>query len=467
MKQFINRKKEIDKLSRLWLQDNSQLVVIHGKRRVGKTELIKQFLKNYQGIYYLADKRSHKDQLVEFARVVGNFFQDDYIVRQGFSDWIEAFLYLKEKSKGRKFAVAIDEYPYLVESDSSVSTVFQKIWDEYIKDSGIYLILCGSSMSMMESELISYKAPLYGRLTANLLIEPMNYKASRKFFPEMGFEKFVSFYTVTGGMPAYMEQFSQFTDLEKALEEFCWDKQGLYYDEVNIALKQELRKPNNYFAILKAISLGSTRVSEIASKTGLDVQLVNKYLDTLIRLQFVRREVPVTEDKPHKSRKGIYVLTENFVMFWFQYIYSFKSDIEIGNLSQVKKKFYRDFNLLESIVYEQIAREHVLLHQDRFFHFERFGRFWNSKVEIDGVGFNHEEKKVLFMEAKWSDSRLRDRELRRLFAKAESVNGFDGYERFYLFYNKSGFTEELVDRAKDGENIFLVNKDKFIKLKKI
>ena len=460
---FINRTQELAKLNELWEQQNPQLVVLYGKRRVGKTELIKQFIKDGKGVYFLADKRTLKDQLLEFARVLGNYFDDEFVAKKGFDDWLEAFLYLKQKSKNRQIVIALDEYPYLVETDSATSSVFQKIWDEIIKETNIYLIICGPSIAMMESQVLSEKAPLYGRKTGLLLIEPMSYQASRKFFPETSFEEFMSFYSVTGGMPAYMQQFSQYKSAEKAVESLCWDKQGLYHNEVNFALKQELRTPNNYFAILKAIAWGKTQIGEIANYSGLEPQLVNKYMDTLINLQFVRREVPVTEDKPHKSRKGIYILTENFVRFWFQYVYMYTSDLEIGSFSQASKRFKKFGNALEAIAYEDVARAHIKTLSTKLFPFDKIGRYWDSSVEVDGVGFNHDERKIVFMEAKWSRSLQGMRALNKLRQKAKLVSWMiDDRQEFFVIYSKSGFTNALLDLSTRKDNLLLVHQDKII-----
>jgi len=454
---FINRVSELEKLRELWNEDSAQLVVFYGKRRVGKTELIKEFIKDGKGVYYLADKRGHGDQLLEFARVVGDFFHDDFLYEQGFSDWLQAFRYLNEKAQSQRFVVAIDEYPYLVETDSATSSVFQKAWDEFLKDSKIFLIICGSSISMMESELLSMKAPLYGRLTGRMLIESMDYQAARQFFPAKSFNEFLSFYAVTGGMPAYMQQFSKYENVKEALKKLCWDKLGLYHDEVSLSLKQELRKPNNYFSILKAIAFGKSRISEIANYSGLSVQFVNKYIDTLKSLQFVKREVPVLEDKAHKSKKGIYVLSENFVRFWFLYVYSYSSDLEIGNYKNVEKRFDEYFNVLESYVYEQLARDDLLRSQDRLFQMDKLGRYWDKDVEIDGLGFNLKTKQIVFMEAKWTNARFDLRALKKLQKKVMGVVWHnDVRQEYFVIYSKSGFAKDLLDYAAVNERIVLV-----------
>lgn len=461
---FINRKQELIKLKELWKRDNSQLVVMYGKRRVGKTELIKQFIKDGKGIYFLADKRTHQAQLQELSRVVTNYFKDEFLKETGFKDWITAFIYLKERAKTQKFILAIDEYPYLAETDTATSSIFQKGWDEYLKDTNIYMILCGSSIAMMESELLSYKAPLYGRFTGKLHIEPMSYESSRKFYPGLDFEQFLSFYSITGGMPAYMQQFSQYDSCLNAIEALAWDKQGLFHDEVNSMLKQELRTPNNYFAILKAVAFGKTKVSEIANDSGLEAQLVNKYLDTLIRLQLVKREVPITEDKPAKSKKGIYILTENYVRFWFQYVYAFASDLEIGNLRQVKKEFKKKSHILAAVAYEQIARLNLQSLSQQLFPMDSVGRYWDKNVEIDGIGFNVDQKKIVFMEAKWSESIQDVRTLNKLREKSKHVpwNKNDRKDNFVI-YSKSGFDDDLLSLNKEKENLLLIHQDAIVK----
>jgi len=205
---FINRKEELEALDALWRKKQAQLVVFYGKRRVGKTELIKQFIKGKSAIYYLADKRTQHDQVRELGKRVGQHFNDSLLERNGFQNWLEMFEYL-QKHVTEGIVLAIDEYPYLTESDSATGSLFQKGWDEYLKNSSVFLILCGSSISMMESETLAHPAPLYGRRTAQFLIQPMGYQASWDFFPRSSFETFLSFYTVTGGMPAYLTERAQ------------------------------------------------------------------------------------------------------------------------------------------------------------------------------------------------------------------------------------------------------------------
>ena len=184
---FINREIELKALKDKWAKGSSQLIIVYGKRRVGKTELIKQFIKDKEAVYFLADKRTALEQLRELGQIIGDMFNDDLLKSRGFESWLEVFNYIKKHKKG-KFIFAIDEYPYLVEADKATSSVFQKGWDQTLKDSGVFLILSGSSIGMMESEALTYKAPLYGRRTGQFLIKPLPFKEARKFFPKKDFD---------------------------------------------------------------------------------------------------------------------------------------------------------------------------------------------------------------------------------------------------------------------------------------
>ncbi len=462
---FIDRKEELRSLNVKWAKAEPQLIVVYGKRRVGKTELIKQFIKNKPGIYFLADKRATIEQLRELSRLIGSYFNDTLLIKQGFKEWLDVFIYLKEKVK-KPFIFAVDEYPYLVETDKATSSVFQKGWDEYLKKSGVFLILSGSSVSMMESEALIYKAPLYGRRTGQIYLKSMVFKESQKFFPGKKFEEFLRIFTITGGMPAYLLQFDAGISLEENIKNKIFNRTEFLHNEIEFILKEELREPKNYLSILKAISWGKTKFGEIVNETGLEKNVLNKYLGILERLQLIEKEVPVTEKNPQKSRKGIYKISDNFCRFWFQYVFPYKSDLEIGRFNEVSRKLKESFHLLESAVYEKIAQEFLYSWQDKIFHFERVGRWWNGKEEIDLIGINQQKMEVIFGEVKWRDSLIGINIFEDLKRKSEIVledlEYKEKYKKHYILFSKKGFTKELRELAKK-EQVFLVKKDKIIK----
>ncbi|MFA4830902.1 MAG: ATP-binding protein [Patescibacteria group bacterium] len=466
---FINREQELKALNEKWQSNIAQFFIIYGKRRVGKTELIKQFIKDKPAIYFLADKRTTADQLRELGQIVGSYFKDEILIKNGFGDWIEAFSYLKTKTTDTPLVLTIDEYPYLTENDKSTSSLFQKGWDEYLKNTKIFLILSGSSIAMMESETLNQSAPLFGRRTGQILVDPLNFSQSRKFFPEKSFSDFLNIYTITGGMPAYLKQFEGGGEMSEEIKKKIFNKTAFLYNEVEFTLKEELRETKNYLAILRAIALGKRKLSEIVNEVGLDKATANKYISVLINLRLVEREVPITEDKPDKSRRGLYKISDNFFVFWFQYIFPYKSYLEMDNYDYVLEKMFSGlkyddnvnfgFKSIAAHVYERVAVELLIAWQDNFFAFERVGRYWDSDLEIDVVGFSTSEKKIIFGECKWSEKPVGTNIYEDLKKKAAKVDwNKNDRKEYYILFSKSGFTEEMIKIAKN-DGVFLVEKD--------
>lgn len=460
---FINRDLELKSLNDKWAKDEPQLIIIYGKRRVGKTELIKQFIKDKPAIYFLADKRTALEQLREVGRIAGDIFNDAILKDRGFNDWLEVFKYIKSHKKG-KFVIAVDEYPYLVEVDKAISSVFQKGWDEILKDSNIFLILSGSSIGMMESEALIYRAPLYGRRTGQILIKPLLFKESRLFFPNKDFDECLSIYAITGGMPAYLLQWDPALSINENIKQKVFLNTEYLHNEVEFILKEEFREPKNYLSILRAISWGRRKFSEIVNETGLEKNILTKYLMTLERLQIIEKEVPVTEGKPAKSRKGLYAISDNFFRFWFQYVFPYKSDLEIERFDEVLKKTKESFKILESASYEKISKEMLWDFRDKIFVFERVGKWWDREKEIDIVALNSDTKEILFGEVKWSEKQVGTNIYEELKGKSKYVDWENNSRKvYYLLCSKSGFTKDMLELTKK-EKILLIHKNKFISL---
>lgn len=456
---FINREFELNELNKRWGKDASEFFIIYGKRRVGKTELIKQFIKNKPAIYFMADKRSVPEQLKELGRMFGSQFKDSLLSKNGFNDWIEVFQYLSEKTNDR-FVLAVDEYPYLVESDKSIGSLFQKGWEEYLKTSKVFLIVSGSSISMMESEALSYKSPLFGRRTGQALINPLTFNQAWQFFPEKNFDDFLSTYTVCGGMPAYLLEIDKNISFEENIKENIFKKTSFLYNEVEFILKEELREHKNYLSILRSVSSGKTKFGEISNDTGLEKNVLTKYINTLIRLRLIEKEVPATEDNLQKSKQGIYKISDNFLRFWFYYVFPYKSDLEIERYDEVSRKIKETFGGIKALVYENVCRELLSEFRDKLFSFERIGRWWKKGEEIDIVGLNDKTKEIIFGECKWSDNPVDVGVYFDLKRKSEEVEWNKGKRKeYFVLFSKTGFTQKMIDLAKK-DKVFLVEKNK-------
>ena len=454
---FVNRTKELHYLQTLWQQQRPQMVVLYGKRRVGKTALIRQFIQDKPSVYYLADKGSAQDQLLSLGRRIGDYFHDSVLMDYGFRKWEDLFRYLREKVT-TPLIMAIDEYPYLTERDAATGSYFQKGWDEYLRDVPIYLILCGSSIAMMESETLSYKAPLYGRRTGQLLVAPMRFEEARLFFEGWSFDAFLQLYAVVGGMPAYLTLFQPYREIEQAIFEQILPTTTFLHNEIPFLLREELREPRVYMAILQAISHGKHRQSEIANAVGMDAHGIQKYLGVLKFLRFIQRITPVTEENPEKSKKGLYHLDDPFVRFWFLYVAMYRSELALGNFAYVLAK-YRDGGVhLEAHAYEVYAQDWIVRNSP--FVLQRVGKWWDKSIEIDLVALNTGEDMILFGEVKWSRKPIGIDILHALQEKSNHVIwGSPNRKNLYILFSRSGFTPACSSAAK-AASVILVHGDK-------
>lgn len=458
---FVNREEEINSLEKFWKEKGSQFVVIFGKRRIGKTELIKQFVKDKPHIYFLAQKISDNDNLRMLAKLIGEYFDDIILQSNGFANWETFFLFLKEKVK-KKIVIAIDEFPYLAEANKGISSIFQAGWDEFLKETPTYLILCGSSIAMMEQEVLAYKAPLYGRRTGQMLVKPFGFYEATEFFPQLSFEERMSFFSMMGGNPSYLNKVNPEKSLEDNIRNNFLSPEASLYSEAEFILHEELREPRNYFAILRAIAQGRTRISEIVNETGFEKSILHKYLFVLEDLQIIHKEVPVTEKNPQKSRKGIYKLQDQFFKFWFKYILPNRSKIEEGKSDIVLRNIMEDFNTTVAENYEKVAQNILKRNEEKFFAIESIGRWWDRNEEIDIVALNEKENRILFGEVKWSNKPVGVDIYENLKRKTGLVQwGKEGRKEYFCLFSKSSFTDGMKRIAKK-ENVMLFHKDNLI-----
>lgn len=460
---FINRAEEIKMLLQRWGGNKSEFVVLYGKRRVGKTELILQLLnKKKGGVYFLGDKRSESEQLFEMGTVIGSYFSDQILMNNGFKNWEELFQYLKDHVKKRTL-LAIDEFPYLIENNPALPSIFQKAWDQTLKNLPLYLILCGSSISMMESEVLGAKSPLFGRRTGQLLIHPFSFQDSKKFIPSRSFENSLELFSISGGMPAYLKEFGdKFYSLKYLLENKVLARDQLLFRDMEIILREELREPRHYLSILRSIAYGKRKFSEIVNDTRLGTNLLPKYLGILEDLRLIEKELPATEKNPALSKRGLYKIADPYTQFWFLFIYPFRSSLEVGNKVNSMMKFKQQFHAVVEKMYEKIAAEILIKYDGLPFPIQRIGRWWEDSEEIDLVALNEEKNSILFSEVKWSNKLVGTNILEDLKRKADKVSwGNAGKKVYFALFSKSGYTKDLKRKAKE-ENILLFHKNRVL-----
>jgi len=460
---FVNRQSELSFLEKTYRAEGFQFVPAYGRRRIGKTRLIQEFIKDKRAIYFLADSVSETEQLKNLGRIVGEYFNDPILIGAGFRDWYQFFSYIIEKQKTRLIFV-IDEFPYLVNSNSAISSVFQKGIDEHLKQTDVFLILMGSSIGMMEKEVLFYKAPLYGRRTASLEVKEMAFDSLKEFFPDKNFEDIVKIYSAMGTIPAYIEKINPRHDIFRNIKDLILNKGTFFYNEVEYILREELREPRNYFVILKAIAQGKRKLSEIINETGFEKSLVARYLDILRSLGFVEKDVPVTEKYPEKSKQGLYRLHDKFFTFWFKFVFPNRNRLEIENVDYVLKLIKDTFEHHISTIYEDVCMDLCKdFAKDGLIYYTSIGKWWSKDEEIDIVALDDETKTAYFGECKWSNKKVGDDIYQDLVRKSQLVDWRNGKrkDRFILF-SKIGFTQRMIEIAERGK-VLLVHRDKVLR----
>jgi uncharacterized protein len=460
MTMFVDRKQELTRLEELYLQDRAGLVVIYGRRRVGKSALLRRFCQDKPNLFFVATLASDAEQLASFSQEIQrlNLGQAD----EGFTypTW-EAALHALARLPGRPIVV-LDEFTYLISGNSALPSILQKVWDETLSETRIFLVLCGSYMGMVEREVLGYGAPLYGRRTGGFQLRPLPLDCVPHFFPRYTPEQQIEAWAVLGGMPHYLLAFSDNKDLFANVADQVLDGNGLLRHEPQLALLQELRDPRNYFSVLRAVAQGKTRLNEIAQHSGLhEATTAGRYLDVLRQLHLIQRDVPVTEEQPEKSRKGLYRLDDHFMRFWFRYVHPHQAALEAGRARMVLDQVIApDFDTFMGPAFEEAARSHLVAQADAGalpFMPERISGWWGSGEEIDVVALSDRAHAMLLAECKWSRRPVGPGELYSLRAKTIAIDPQRRWPRVhYTLYSRSGFTGEMQDLAQ-AEGIRLVS----------
>jgi AAA+ ATPase superfamily predicted ATPase len=469
---FIGRQSELASLETEYARDGG-FAVIYGRRRVGKTTLIKEFIKKKTAFYFLATEEIESQAMKRFSGVVARTTGNAILQNVVFSDWMDLFRVVTDYQPSEKKVIVIDEFPYLVKTNPAFPSILQNAWDEIMKGSNVMLILCGSLIGMMQKHALSYESPLYGRRTAQIRLMPLTfpsiYAAQRTTF-----EKAVEQYAVTGGVPKYLEFFKSDENLLEQIKAVVLSKNGFLYEEPSFLLKDEIQSATNYFSIIKAIADGNHKLGKIAGALGLESSALTPYLSTLGDLGFIIKDTPLTEKNPEKSRKGLYFISDNFIRFWFRYVYPYKGELELDNTQIVLDEMDKDFiQKFVAFSYEDICKSifaELCKEQEIAFTPSRIASYWlndsDNDTQIDVAAVDHQHKLLFAGECKYHtkpvDAPVYFALEEKVRSSAEIQSVFKGYRILYGIFSKSGFTPRMMEQSRDNPNLFLINEDRVV-----
>lgn len=454
---FIGRERELQELNRLFESDRFEFAVIYGRRRVGKTALITQFIRDKDAIYFMGVESSSKQNLENLSKSIIEY-SSGIEADTSFLSFQAALEYVFKLAETKRLILVIDEYPYVARASKSLASTLQMLIDRYRDSSKLMLILCGSSMSYMEDQVLAYKAPLYGRRSAQFKILPFNFSETCRYFPHFSPEEKALMYGIVGGTPQYLLQMNDRLSIEENIKNTFLNPNSAIYEEPSSLLKQEVREPSIYNAIITAVATGASRMAEISAKVGEDTSICSVYIKNLTTLGIIRKESPYGEKS---SRRTIYSIEDNMFRFWYRFVPENNSIIARGAVDLAYKRIEPNLPRYMGHVFEDICTQYLwslLLHGKSPVDFSEIGRWWGtdprtkSQTEID-IMAEQDRHIALFGECKWTNEKVDLDVLETLVERSHLFH----YEQNYLYlFAKTGFTKGCMEKAAVLGNVTLI-----------
>lgn len=453
---FIGREKELRLLNKLYTSEKFEFLVLYGRRRVGKTFLLREFASSHNCIFFSAQEKNDRLNLEDFSKTVLSYSGEDYLVT--FQNWEAVFSYIGKICNNEKLVLIIDEFPFMASENPSIKSMLQHMVDHVWREKNILLILCGSSVSFMENEVMGYKSPLYGRCTAQLELPPFDYLESAKFFPNYSNLERLFAYGILGGIPCYLQTFHDKRTIAENIETQILRTGSFLKDEPQLLLKMELREPTIYNSIFEAISSGASRMNDISQKIHEETYKCSKYLSTLQNIKLVKKIVPCGEKET--SRRTIYRIADNFYSFWYHFVFTNKSYYEILGEQEAAEEIMLPENMSRYMggIFELVCKEYMVRQaKARKLPFvpAYIEKWWGNnpvrKVEddIDILLMDQKQEKRILCECKFKNESFGREEYETL--KSRTSIFADGKEFYFYVFSKGGFTSWVQDAAKqDG-----------------
>ena len=458
---FVGRETELRKLNQRYRGNGLEFAVIYGRRRVGKTALINEFTKDKDTVFFPALRAGKKENLEALSKVLHLFEHPDAAESPVYPSFDAVFSELTVIAEKQRIIFVIDEFPYLAEADPSIASRLQHLLDHEWKDTGMFLILCGSSMSFMEKEVLSKNSPLFGRRTVQFLLQPLTYLTAAKLLPSASPEENALIFGITGGIAHYVNKLEYEGSLREALLDHFFDPSAYLFEEPENLLKQELREPAVYNSIISVVAAGNTKLSDIAAKSGMEQAACLKYIRVLTELRIIEKVEPVVDKS---ARKKEYRVCDPFFRFWYRFVPRNILAITTGTISRQYNAVIGSYlSQYMGLTFELICRQYLMYYAaDLPFEISEIGEWWGShpimkkEIQIDLVAVGAREnnsqdgRKFLFGSCKYKNEKTDRREL-ELLQEYASVFTTSRDQCFYWLFSKSGFSEDLTEDKKAGK----------------
>ena len=455
---MIGRQNELGVLNDLYHSGRFEYLVMYGRRRVGKTTLLQEFAKGKEAVFFPAREKNDALNLHDFSQLVQIKYDGAFIA--SFEGWKDAFEYIDRKTTKRTLII-IDEFPFIAEENPSVKSILQHAIDHLWKNNrNIFLILCGSSVSFMETDIMGSKSPLHDRQTSSMEVTPFDYYDSSLFYPRYSNEQKLTAYGILGGVPRYLEAFDDSLSIEKNIADKIIKKGSYLNEEPSNLLKAELREPNVYNSILSAIATGRNRVQEMADYLHEENTKVSKYLTILQTMRLVEKVVPCGEGA--NSRKGIYRLTDNFFRFWFRFEFTNNAYYEMLGAKAASKEITDGLSDYMGEAFEGICKEYFVRRAkkgDLPFVPYKMGKWWGNNPyikeqdDVDLLMLDKTGKKGIFVECKYTNSKMPHKEYDDL---KNAMQAFPDLEEKYMYFvSKSGYEASVIRHAREDGAVLL------------
>jgi AAA+ ATPase superfamily predicted ATPase len=451
---FRGRESELALIDKLWETPKASLLILYGRRRIGKTRLLTHWREQRpdQALYWVAEPMSALDQLRSFSQALYNFSQPHAPVPMDitYSNWEQAFWHVAELTKDRRMALLIDEFTYLLDVEPNIVGTLQKAWDHWLKDSNLMLTLSGSQMGLMQKKVLSYEAPLYGRATSHLKLPPLPFGVTREFFPKYSARERVQIYAVFGGVPAYWERLEQTRTVLDNVQEQVLTPNSFMQEEPLWLLQDFITDPYNYVGIMQAIARGDRTSAGICNRTGLPKGHVSRYLSILRDTGFVERRIPVTESA--KSRRSRYYVTDPYLRFYYHFLSAQKTQLAIGGQQQALENIQQMLPaFIEENTWQELCLEWLLrtsANGELPFVLQDVGGAWTRSTSVDVAGINRDTNHLVLGTCLWRDTPADMGTLQELVSKTSSIVPEKGnWSVAYVGFSSGGWTKDAVSFA--------------------